>query len=61
MEASRATREWRDPVTELYKPHVDRSLLRANLRLTPAERLRKLQDFVRFLHTVREAGRKARS
>ena len=52
---------WRDPVVEAYRPDVDRTLLRANLKLTPEQRLQKLQDFVRFLWTVREAGRKART
>ncbi|WP_437504651.1 hypothetical protein [Sorangium sp. So ce1099] len=28
-----------DPITELYKKHVDRSLLRENLKLTPEQRL----------------------
>jgi hypothetical protein len=50
---------WTDPVIEAYKRGVDRTLLRENLRLTPEERLLKLQDFVRFLSEVRSAGRKA--
>jgi hypothetical protein len=33
---------WRDPVIEVYKQHVDRTLLRENLRLTVEERFRKL-------------------
>jgi hypothetical protein len=27
--------EWRDPVIEVYKRDVDRTLLRENLKLTP--------------------------
>lgn len=50
-----------DPVIEAYKVHVDRSLLRENLKLTPDERLRKLQAFVRSLDEVRAAGRTIRS
>jgi hypothetical protein len=50
---------WQDPVVELYKRDVDRTLLRANLKLTPEERLLKLQDFVKFLSEVRSAGKKA--
>ena len=50
-----------DPVIELYKRDVDRTLLRENLKLTPEERLRKLQDFVAFTATLREAGRRARA
>jgi hypothetical protein len=34
-----------DPVIEAYKRDVDRSLLRENLKLTPDERLRRLQAF----------------
>ena len=39
---------WRDPVIEVYKQHVDRRLLRQNLRLTVEERFRKLMDLQRF-------------
>ena len=34
---------WTDPVVEAYKRDVDRTLLRENLKLTPEERLLKLQ------------------
>lgn len=50
-----------DPVIEAYKRDVDRTLLRENLKLTPEQRLLKLQDFVRFLAELREAGRRARA
>jgi hypothetical protein len=53
------TAEWSDPVVDAYKRDVDRTLLRENLKLSPEERLRKLQDFVRFLSEVRAAGKKA--
>jgi len=46
---------------EAYKKDVDRTLLRENLKLTPDQRLDKLQDFVRFATELREAGRRARS
>ena len=49
-----------DPVIEFYKRDVDRTLLRENLKLSPEERLLKLQDFVRFAAQLREAGRRAR-
>jgi hypothetical protein len=48
-------------VIEAYKKDVDRTLLRENLKLTPDQRLDKLQDFVRFAAELREAGRRARS
>ncbi len=50
---------WRDPVTDLYKRDVDRTLLRENLKLSPEQRLAKLQDFVKFLSEMRAAGKKA--
>jgi len=49
-----------DPVIAAYLPHVDRSLLRANLRLSPEERLRKLQSALGFLSELRRAGKEAR-
>ena len=45
---------------EAYKKDVDRTLLIANLKLTPAERAEKFQDFMKFLEEVRRAGRKLR-
>jgi hypothetical protein len=33
----------RDPVIEFYKKDVDRTLLRENLKLTPEQRIRKLE------------------
>jgi hypothetical protein len=49
------------PVIEAYKKDVDRTLLRENLKLTPDQRLDKLQSFVRFADDLRAAGRRARS
>lgn len=51
---------WRDPVTEIYKRDVDRTLLRENLKLSPEMRLAKLQDFVRLLSHVKAAGKEAK-
>ena len=45
-----------DPVIELYKRDVDRTLLRENLRLTPEQRLLKLEDFVKFMGELRRAA-----
>lgn len=47
-----------DPVIEYYKQFVDRTLLRENLKLTPDQRLQKLQEMVRFAEECREAGKK---
>ena len=43
-----------DPVVEVYKRDVDRSLLRENLRLSPTERVAKLAALLE----EREAGTK---
>ncbi len=50
-----------DPVVEAYMQHVDRTLLRENLKLTPALRLEKFARFAAFASEVREAGRRARA
>ena len=47
-----------DPVIEVYKRDVDRTLIREMLKLTPEERVLKLQDFVAFAVELREAGRR---
>jgi len=47
-----------DPVIEAYKKDVDRTLIREMLKLTPEERLLKLQDFVAFAIELQEAGRR---
>ena len=49
-----------DPVIEAYKVHVDRTLLRENLKLTAAERLEKLAAFMRSLAEVQAAAREGR-
>ena len=48
----------RDPVVEAYKPGVDRSLIRRNLRLSVEERFRRLMELQRFAAELRRAGRK---
>ena len=53
-------REDVDPVIEVYKKDVDRSLLRENLKLTVAQRLEKLQaqyDFYEKMQAARKAAR----
>jgi hypothetical protein len=49
-----------DPVIEAYKKDVDRTLLKANLKLTPAQRAEKFVDFMKFLGEVQRAGRRLR-
>jgi hypothetical protein len=48
-----------NPTIDAYKKDIDRTLVRENLKLTPEERVLKLQDFVRFVVTLQESGRKA--
>ena len=49
-----------DPVVEAYKRHVDRTLLRENLRKTPEERVRALMELQRLAEEARRAGRASR-
>ncbi len=49
-----------DPVVEAYKKDVDRTLLKANLQRTPAERWRNFLAAYRLAQEVRQAGAKAR-
>ena len=49
-----------DPVIEVYKAGVDRTLLRENLKLTVEERLRQLMELQRFSEELQKAGREAR-
>ncbi|MFN3650222.1 MAG: hypothetical protein ACK47B_11640 [Armatimonadota bacterium] len=51
---------WVDPVVEYYKQGVDRTLLRENLKLTPTERLQKLQALQEWAEELRRAGRRLR-
>jgi hypothetical protein len=50
----------RDLVVEEYKKHIDRTLLRANLKLTVEQRLRNLMELQRLSEELHRAGRKAR-
>jgi hypothetical protein len=49
-----------DPVIEVLKRDVDRTLLRENLALTPEERLKKLQDALDALDSLRTAFQTSR-
>jgi len=48
-----------DPVIDVYKKDVDRTLLRENLKLSVEERFRKHMQFQRFAEELRRAGREA--
>jgi hypothetical protein len=45
-----------NPVIEAYKRDVDRTLLRENLKLTPAERIDKMIRVLAFAEELRRAG-----
>ena len=49
-----------DPVIEAYKKHVDRTLIRENLKLTVRQRFEKLMALQQFAEEMRRAGRDAR-
>jgi hypothetical protein len=49
-----------DPVIEAYKQHVDRTLLRANLKRTPEQRWQTLAAATRLAEEVRRAGKHRR-
>ena len=48
----------RDPVIEAYKKHVDRTLLRANLRKTVTERIEAMMELQRLADQAQRAGGK---
>jgi len=50
-----------DPVIELYKQDVDRTLLRENLKLTVEERFLRLMELRRFAEELQRAGGAARA
>lgn len=49
-----------DPVIEEFKKDIDRTLLRANLKLTPEERVRKMLSAARGAVAMREAFKRSR-
>ena len=49
-----------DPVIEVFKRDIDRTLLPENLKLTPEERLRKMQSAARSVLTLREGASRNR-
>lgn len=50
-----------DPVIEAYKKDIDRTLLRANLRLTVEQRIEKATSFIQSVARWRGAARVLRS
>ena len=60
MKRSRDDTNTADPVIEVYKKHIDRTLIRQNLRLSVDQRFRQLMELQRFAEELKNAGRKAR-
>lgn len=50
-----------DPVIAQYRKAIDLTLLRENLRRTPEERLRQLQQLQRFAEELQRAGAEVRA
>ena len=46
-----------DPVVAEYRRHLDLTLIRKNLRLSPEERFRQLMALQRFARELQRAGR----
>ena len=49
-----------DPVIEVYKKDVDRTLIRRNLKLSHEERLQNAMELQRFAQELRKAGRRVK-
>ena len=47
-----------DPVIEAYKKHIDRTLLRENLKLTVDQRFKQLMELQRFAEELQKAGQR---
>lgn len=50
-----------DPVIQAYKKHVDRTLLRENLRLTVQQRFENLMQLQRFASELQSARQSMKS
>jgi hypothetical protein len=46
-----------DDIIELYKKDVDRTLIRENLKLTPTQRLERIEEAQRFVDELRKNRR----
>jgi hypothetical protein len=49
-----------DPVIELFKTDIDRTLIRENLKRSVTERFERLMELQRFAEELQRAGRQAR-
>ncbi len=49
-----------DPIIEIYKKDVDRTLIRENLKLTVEQRFLKLMKLQEFAEELQRAGKEAK-
>jgi hypothetical protein len=49
-----------DPVIEAYKKHIDRTLIRENLKRSVEERFLRLMELQRLAEELQRAGRASR-
>jgi len=52
--------DWVDPVIEAYKKDVDVTLLIEQLRRTPEERMRRIEDLQHAMLELAKAGRRTK-
>jgi hypothetical protein len=50
---------WDQRILERIDPGIDATLIEENLRRTPTERLRRMQEMARFLEAARDRRRPA--
>jgi hypothetical protein len=48
-----------EEIIQIYLRDIDRTLIRENLALTPAQRLQKLEEFVEFLQSAKKTRQSA--
>jgi hypothetical protein len=53
--------DYHDPVVEVYKRDIDRTLLRESLKLTVQQRLEKFERFMETIEELRRAGERSRA
>lgn len=51
---------WVDPVVEAYKPGIDQTLIDEQLRRTPEQRLRRIEDLQHAIAELASAGQRQR-
>jgi hypothetical protein len=49
---------WFDPVVEAYKPGIDWTLIEEQLRRSPEERMRRIEDLQHGVLELASAGRR---